>query len=551
MTTTDTGGQQPIYQDPAQTTPDSIRARMLMTAQLLGGLDTSIGSWDYDALNIFAVELSWAAYLPQNQFRRVFADTAVGNDLASQAEQSGISSFLPGTAASGVIQIIGTSGTLIRAGTRVATNTSPPRTATTDQDIQIPSGQTVAGVSATDQQVGIAGNLPIGAYTRLIDTVAGVNSISNSTAFTGGTDPETNDQLRARIRQARQERGASANRAEVRTIALGVAGVGGVEVMYANTGTPPVAPGDMRVTIIDENGLPASATLVEAVRDELSEPWRIVSEAEQLTLSAGAVVDATQSGAIGTAVRLPPATSAEIVQSRIDLVLPQGGPYELLPRLKRGTSVGTGNLLQIGVWDLTAGAWAKQSAISTANALYTLDHTALPTSFDNVYVGDFFANLLDQLELRIIRQTPDATTDLWVDEMFYRSAMQRSDLTQNLPGFFRLRMQPAADVPIDIHVTLTYVSGSIPSSVNAAIRDALAGPPTTTSPGGYLTAIPFGQGVNQVVQVGSIGDTIFRTSGVASYDYSTLLVNSAQQNITILPEQRATLRDLIINGVAA
>jgi uncharacterized phage protein gp47/JayE len=548
---TDTAGEEPIYQDPAQTTPDSIRTRLLTTAQLLGGLDTSVGSWDYDVLNVFSIELSWAAFLPQNQFRRVFSSTASGNDLAQQAEQAGISSFLPGTAATGVIQITGASGTIVPAGTRVATNTSPPRTATTDQNIAIPSGQTVAGVSATDQQVGIAGNLPIGAYTRLIDNVAGVNSVTNSTAFTGGTNPETNDQLRARINQARQERGASANRAEVRTLALGVAGVGGVEVMYANTGTPTVAPGDMRVTIIDENGLPASATLVEAVRDVLSQPWRITSEAEQLTLSSGAVVDATQSGAIGTAVRLPPATAASIVQSRIDLVLPQGGPYELLPRLKRGTSVGAGNLLQIGVYDLTAGAWAKQSAISTADALYTIDHTKLPTSFDNVYVGDFFANLLDQLELRIIRQAADATTDMWVDEVFYRSAMQRSDISQNLPGFFRLRMQPAADVPIDISVTLTYVSGSIPASVNAAIRDALAGPPTATSPGGYLTAIPFGQGINQVVQVGSIGDTIFRTSGVASYDYSTLLVNGAQQNITILPEQRATLRDLTINGVAA
>jgi uncharacterized phage protein gp47/JayE len=540
-----------MYIDPTQTTPDAILNRLLLTSQLLGGLDNSVGAWDYDVLRVFSIELAQAAFLPQNQFKRVFSDTATGSDLDKQAEQVGIEPRLPGTNASGLIQITGTAGATIPIGTRVATNTAPARTATTDEAVTIPVGSTVAGVSATDQSVGIAGNLPVGAYTRILDNVVGVQSITNSTAFTGGTDPEGNAALQARISQAKKERGASANRAETRTTALGVAGVGGVEVMYANGGSPPVPLGEMRVTLIDATGQPASPTLVESVRDALSEPWRIVSEAETLTLSAGAVVDATQVGSIGTSVELPPASSAEIVQSRIDLVLPQGGIYELLPRMKRGSSVGAGNLVQIGAWDLIAAAWCKQSPLSTVDALYTLDHTAIPTSFDNVYVGDFFANLLDQIELRIIRQTADATTDLWVDEVFYRSAMQRADMDQALPGFFRLRVQPAANVPVDVHVTLTYVSGATPASVNAAIRTALGGPPVSTSAGGYLTSIPFGTGLNQVVQVGAIGDAIFRTTGVASYDFSTLTVNGAQANITILPEQRATLRDLVINGASA
>jgi uncharacterized phage protein gp47/JayE len=543
--------QSPLYQDPSQTTPSAILNRLLLTSNMLGGLDTSVGAFDYDVLQTIAIELSQAAYLPQNHYRRVFVETASGIDLDAQAEQSGLDGRLPGTAATGVLTFTGVEGTTIPAGTRSSTNTAPARTAVTDADVTIPTGATVAGVTAHDISVGIGGNLPIGAFTRLVDSVNGVASVTNTTAFIGGTDPETNEQLRTRIKQARKERGASANRAETRTLALAVAGVGGAEIMYANSGAPPVAPGDMRVTLIDANGLPASATLVESVRDALSEPWRIVSEAEQLTLSAGAVVDATQSGAVGTSVRLPPATSAQIVQSRIDLVLPQGGPYELWPRLKRGTSVGAGNLVQIGVWDYIAAGWAKQSALSTVDALYTLQQAALPTSFASVYIGDFFANLIDQLELRIIRQSADATTDLWVDEILYRSAMQRADRNEALPGFFRLRVQPAANVPVDVHVTLTYVSGSTPATVNAAIRTALAGPPTSTSTGGYLTAIPFGTGLNQVVQVGSIGDAIFRTPGVASYDYSTLTVNGAQQNVTVLPEQRATLRDLIINGVAA
>lgn len=658
------GPQTPLYLQPAQTTPEAIKARLIQNATALGALDTSTGSFEDDVLSAYAIELANAAFLPQRLYARVFTRTATGADLDAAADQTGISGRLPAVQASGIIQFNAPAGTVIPALTRVATGTNPARTATTDSVVTVAVGATNVGVSAHDTVGGTAGNMPIGAYTRLIDAVPGVTSITNTTTFSGGTNAEQDDALRARVEQARQEPGASANRAETRTAALAVPGVGGVEIMYAYTGSPPVAPGDERVSVIDANGLPASASLVETVRDALSEPVRITSEAELMTLTNGAVVDAGQSGASGTSVHMPSGTADNLVQGRIDLVLPQGGPYELLPRLKRGATLGTGSVVQVGVWDATASSWATQSALSNAFAVYQLPASALPLAFDNVYAGDFFANLLDQLELRAQRVTAamvnptiapaltavtdpmstllsgtytvgyawhvngttllsptaaitivagqridsvppaaplgvqsrdvyvspaagnaaviyhgnasnpsgvytilalpvaggatapganttlDTTTDVWLDNMFYRSAMQRADMDQTLPGFFRLRVQSAINVPVDVHVTLTYVAGLDPAAVRAAIRAALSGAPTATSLGGYFTTIPFGKGVNQVVQVGAIGDVIFRTSGVASYDFATLTVNGAQQNITVLPEQRATLRDLIVNGVA-
>lgn len=545
------GPQEPLYLQESQTTSAAIKNRLLINSAVLGGLDTSEGSFEDDVLASVSIELSQAAILPQNLYRRVFIDTATGSDLDAQADQTGIAPRLPAVAASGIVQFNAPAGTVIPINTRVGTSTAPARTATTDTAVTVAVGATNVGVSAHDTVPGTAGNMPIGAYTRLIDSVSGVTSVSSTTTFSGGSDPESDTQLRARIKQARQEPGASANRAEVRTISLGVPGVGGVEVLYTGSGTPPVPLGEIRVTLIDSTGIPASKALVETVRDTLSEPARVTVEAETMTLSAGAVLDGTQTGAVGTTVELPPSTSAHIVEARIDLILPQGGPYELWPRVKRGASVGAGNLFQIGVWDVTAAAWAKQSALSSSDAVYMLSNTGFPTGFDSIYVGDFFANLLDQLELRITRQTADATTAIWLDEVLYRSAMQRVDIDQTLPGFFRLRVQPAINVPIDVVVTLTYTAGLDPAAVRAAIREAIAGAPNSTSLGGYLTTIPFGTGLNQVVQVGAIGDAIFRTSGVASYDFSTLTVNTAQSNITITPEQRATLRDLTINGVAA
>lgn len=537
--------QSPLYQQPSQTTKDAIKARMVQGATTLGSLDLDIGSWEDDAMAVAAQELTQAANLPQRLYKRVFAATATGADLDALADQTGITPRLAAVAAQGLVTFNGPAGTAVAAGTRVATLLGV--TYSLQAALVIPVGSTSFSGNCIAVLPGAGGNQPAGAVVSLVSNAPGITSVTNTVAMTGGADAETDDSLRARIKQARSEKGVSGNRAEIRTAALAVAGVGGVEVMYANQGSVPgpVAPGDVRVTLTDTTSLPVSTTTREAVRDALSEPWRYSYQASLLTLSAGAVVVNNQADSIyGASVHLPPATAAEIVQQRVDNWLPQATIWELRPVMKVVGPFGAGNLVQVGLWDISAAAWAKTTPTGTTDALFTLPETAIGTSFAEVYVGDAWANPLDQLELRIIRQNAagnDVTSDLYVDGVNWRSATQREDVDNFLPGFVRLRVQAAAQVNVDFVVTVTYVSGFDPASVRSAIRAALVA---------YLAGLPFGTGLNRLVQAGAMGDAVFRTAGVASYDFSSLTINGAQANISVLPEQVPVLRYCTISGVA-
>jgi phage-related baseplate assembly protein len=73
----------------------------------------------------------------------------------------------------------------------------------TDKAVEIPAGETSITVSATCQQVGVVGNGFIaGQIDKLVDPVEHVSSVSNTTISLGGTDQESDQNFRERIRLA-------------------------------------------------------------------------------------------------------------------------------------------------------------------------------------------------------------------------------------------------------------------------------------------------------------------------------------------------------------
>lgn len=88
----------------------------------------------------------------------------------------------------------------IPGGTEVATDDRKVRV-TTDTTLVIPIGTASASVAATTSAEGDIGRLPPNTIGLLLQSVAGIASVRNTTSLTGGADAETPDQGKIRARQ--------------------------------------------------------------------------------------------------------------------------------------------------------------------------------------------------------------------------------------------------------------------------------------------------------------------------------------------------------------
>lgn len=205
---------------------------------------------------------------------------AQGADLDARAQD-----YLPvGISRSGASRATGTvrwlrsvsttASVSIPAGTRFArAGTNPPISYVTTAPGWIPAGGTQSvrtdgpggDIPARAETPGTAGNTGIGTTTVTLSTLAGINSVTNPTPFTGGADLETDDQFRARIVEytstlARSTRNALEFRAKQ-------AELDGQRVVLARClQSPYYAPGSATLLIDDGSGTAESFT--STVTDE-------------------------------------------------------------------------------------------------------------------------------------------------------------------------------------------------------------------------------------------------------------------------------------------
>lgn len=177
----------------------------------------------------------------------------------------------PANAASGELLITGISGTTIPAGFKFAapaTADTPAIEYQTTEKYTIGEDGTVR-VQITAVEAGPKGNVPANTVTLMMTPIKGITSITNEANITGGTEVESDDELRNRIMEidAASEASFVGSDGDYKRWAEEVLGVGTALVMPEWAG-----PGTVKVVVIDANGQPANTAIIAAVYDNIMSP---------------------------------------------------------------------------------------------------------------------------------------------------------------------------------------------------------------------------------------------------------------------------------------
>ena len=139
----------------------------------------------------------------------------------------------------------------------------------TTQTAILSKGGTSVDVPAEAVEAGASGNAAPGTIRILTACPVGITSCTNPAAFTGGSDDESDESLRARVLESYQRLPNGANAAYYQQVAMSHAGVAAAQVVGRARGI-----GTVDVYITTEAGVP-SEELVEEVRADLQEKREI------------------------------------------------------------------------------------------------------------------------------------------------------------------------------------------------------------------------------------------------------------------------------------
>lgn len=198
-----------------------------------------------------------------------FVDETSGRFIDKNAAGYGITRK-PGTAASVLLTFTGSAGTTIPASTLCVTQDGLGFA--TDEALTL--GEDGRGmVTATADAVGTAYNVPAGAIISMQQAVSGVTSLTNEEAAAGGTDPETDAALFARLDAYKKTPPTSGNDRHYHQWALEVNGVGAASVIrcWDGPGTVKVIIADMALRPVEEELRAEVAAYIETQRPVTAE----------------------------------------------------------------------------------------------------------------------------------------------------------------------------------------------------------------------------------------------------------------------------------------
>lgn len=177
----------------------------------------------------------------------------------------------PANPASGTLLVTGVSGTTIPAGFKFAApavGDTPAIEYQTKEKYTIGEGGTVQ-IQVTAVEAGTIGNVPAGTVSLMMTPINGVTAIANQAQIIGGTEEESDDDLRNRIDEidAASEASFVGSDGDYIRWAEEVPGVGTALVMPEWNGA-----GTVKVVVIDSNGQPANASIITAVYNNIVSP---------------------------------------------------------------------------------------------------------------------------------------------------------------------------------------------------------------------------------------------------------------------------------------
>lgn len=198
-----------------------------------------------------------------------FVDETSGRFIDKNAAGYGITRK-PGTAASVLLTFTGSAGTTIPAGTLCVTQDGLGFA--TDEALTL-SESGSGTVTATADAVGTAYNVPAGAIVSMQQAVSGVTALTNEDAAVGGTDPETDAALFARLDAYKKTPPTSGNDRHYHQWALEVNGVGAASVIrcWDGPGTVKVIIADMALRPVEEELRAEVAAYIETQRPVTAE----------------------------------------------------------------------------------------------------------------------------------------------------------------------------------------------------------------------------------------------------------------------------------------
>lgn len=211
-------------------------------------------------LKVLAGEIYQQRVYAEYVLRQMFPSTATGEYLDMHAAERGLTrkqatkargsvSFYPAEETHGDI--------LIPAGTVVSTGTDALR-CVTDESVTLTSNAVSVDAAVTAANEGAAYNVRSGTLTVLVTPVLGIGSVSNGAALAGGTDAESDDELRARVIDSYVNISNGANAAYYRSIAMTVDGVRYASVIGCERGA-----GTVNVYVLGDGAQVTNAQLNE------------------------------------------------------------------------------------------------------------------------------------------------------------------------------------------------------------------------------------------------------------------------------------------------
>lgn len=247
-----------------------IHERMLSV--LPADIDKTPGGFAHDFTMPAAIEKSNMMYDLNEAIQLFFPAWSYGVFLDQIAREVGISRRAAARA-SGYITVTGAEGKRIPAGFKWSTASVEGEENIefeTVESFTIDASKTAqAYVRCT--QPGPQGNVPAGSISLMVAPTGGIMEITNALAFTGGTNDEDDDGLRARIaaRDLSSESSYVANESDYIRWAKEVPGVGDVIVMseWQGKGT-----GTLKLVIMDSNGSTANPDIITAVYNHIMSP---------------------------------------------------------------------------------------------------------------------------------------------------------------------------------------------------------------------------------------------------------------------------------------
>ncbi|UVI32095.1 baseplate J/gp47 family protein [Paenibacillus spongiae] len=266
-----------------------------MLDEIQSGISKIEGTFTYDTLAAFATQLAIAYTQLDRVLTLGFADTATGEYLDKRANEFGLTRKVA-VKATGQIKATGTNGTIIPQGTEFAT---------LDETYFITTASgTITGGTATIQieavNAGSASNVASGTITEIPVSIIGLSSVSNDNATSGGSDIESDDELRIRLSDRVKKPATSGNANFYRNLALEIPGISEAKVIpiWYGSGTVKVIllDANKRAPIIDkvtevanhiESERPIGATVTVVAATETP-----INISVDLTLSGGTLAEA-------------------------------------------------------------------------------------------------------------------------------------------------------------------------------------------------------------------------------------------------------------------